>query len=113
MSILVILLLLLCGLFAVPAVLAARSENAVQAKLEKEGVLCVGTVRNYDSDDIVTVDFVPRGAVASVSAQGRGHFLKKQFPPGSQMAVLYNPSCPAVNAVVSERTDEALIVEKE
>lgn len=112
MSALVILLLLLCGLFAIPAVLAARSETAVQSKLEKEGVLCLGTVRDYDSDDIVTVDFVPRGAVSSVSAQGRGHFLKKQFPPGSQMAILYNSFCPAMNAVVSERTDEALIAAK-
>jgi len=112
MSALVILLLLLCGLFAIPGVLAARSEKTVQSRLEKEGVLCLGTVRNYDSDDIVTVDFVPRGTVASVSAQGRGHFLRKHFPPGSQMAILYNPYCPAMNAVVAERTDEALIAAK-
>lgn len=109
MSTLVTLLLLLCGLFAIPAVLAARSEKTVMSKLEKDGVLCLGTVRDYDSDGIVTVDFFPRGTVASVSAQGRGHFLKKHFPPGSQMAVLYNPFCPAMNAVVSERTDEALV----
>ena len=113
MSTLVILLLLLCGFFAIPAVLASHSEKTVQSKLAKEGVLCLGTVRNYDSDDIVTVDFVPRGSVAAVSAQGRGHFVKKQFPPGSQMAILYNPFCPAVNAVVPERTDEALVAIRE
>ena len=112
MSNLVILLLLLCGLFAIPAVLAARSEKMVQLKLEKEGVLCLGTVRDYDSDDIVTVDFVPRGTEACVSAQGGRSFLKKQFPPGSQLAVLYNPYCPALNAIASERTDEALISAK-
>lgn len=112
MSTLAILFLLLCGLFAIPAVLATRSEKSVQSQLGKDGVLCLGTVRHYDSDDIVTVDFVPSGTVASFSAQGRGHFLKKQFPPGSQMAVLYNPFCPVMNSIVSERTDEALFAAK-
>lgn len=108
MSFLAILLLLLVGLFGLIGVAAAKSGAAVQSKLEKEGTLGLGKVRDYDSDDIVTVDFVPRGNIASVSAHGRGHFLKKQFPPGSQMAVLYNPMCPAVNSVAPERTEEAL-----
>ena len=108
MFLLTILLLALAVLFLLPGVLAARSDNAVQVKLKKDGALGIGRVRDYDSDDIVTVDFVPRGALTSISAQGRGHFLKTQFPPGSQMAVLYNPLCPAINAVAPERTEEAL-----
>ncbi len=108
MSLLVILLLVLVGLFGLIGVAAAKSESAVQSKLEKEGTLGLGKVRAYDSDDIVTVDFVPRGNIAAVSTHGRGHFLKKKFPPGSQMAVLYNPLCPAMNAVAPDRTEEAL-----
>lgn len=109
MNLLTILLLALAGLFLLTGVLAAKSDNAVQMKLKKEGVLGIGKVRDYDSDDIVTVDFVPRGALTSISSQGRGHFLKKQFPPGSQMAVLYNPLCPAINTLAPERTEEAFV----
>lgn len=108
MSLLIILLLLLAALFMSVGVAAAKSDKSVQLKLEKDGVLAVGIVRDYDSDEIVRVDFVPNCALAAVSAQGKGHFLKKQFPPGSHMAVLYNPLCPAMNLIAPERTDEAL-----
>ena len=109
MNLLVLLLLLLVALFMLIGVGAAKSERAVQWQLDDKGALGVGKVRDYDSDDIVTVDFVPRGGMSSLSAQGRGHFLKKQFPPGSQMAVLYNPRCPAVNTLAPDRTEEALV----
>lgn len=108
MSLLAISLLILGALFISHAVAAAESVKSVELMLEKDGTLWVGSVRDYDSDDIVTVDFVPKGAVAAVSALGRGHFLKKHFPPGAQMAVLYNPLCPAMNSIAPERTEEAL-----
>lgn len=108
MSTLVILLLLLVSLFMLIGVGAAKSDKAVKSQLVEKGTLGVGLVRDYDSDDMVTVDFIPRGSSNSLSAHGRGHFLKKQFPPGFQMAVLYNPLCPAVNSLAPERTDEAL-----
>ena len=86
----------------------SRSERAVLRSLEGKGKLCLGTVLSYDGDGQATVEFLPADAKSAIHSLGIGPFKKSQFPPGSMVAVLYNPLCPAINSVVAARTDEAL-----
>lgn len=106
MGILVVIALAI-GLFALLVVGASKSDRATVKQLERNGRLCLGTVLSYDGDDLAEVEFIPAGGTVPIKALGLGHFLKKQFPPGSQVAVWYNPLCPSVNRVVPERTDDA------
>jgi hypothetical protein len=95
------------GLFALLAIGASRSDNATVKQLERNGRLCLGTVLSYDGDGLAEVEFMKVGGVRPIKALGLGHFHKKQFPPDSQVAVLYNPLCPPVNRVVPKRTSDA------
>jgi hypothetical protein len=95
------------ALFALLVVGASKADNATVKQLERNGRLCLGTVLSYDGDDLAEVEFIPTGAAASIKTLGLGHFHKKQFPPGSKVAVWYNPLCPSVNRVVPERTNDA------
>ena len=86
MGLLVILLLLLVSLFMLIGVGAASSDKAVKKQLEEGGTLCLGKVRDYDSDDIVTVDFVPGGALVFIDRTGAWTFFEEtisaRFPNG-------------------------------
>lgn len=95
---------LLCAIVVIGA---SKSDSVVSKTLEHTGKLCLGTVLEYDSDDIASVEFLPIGSASSLRTSGIGHFQKKYFPPGTQVAVLYNPLCPAVNRVIPQRTLEA------
>jgi len=92
--------------FAIIFLGASKSDSEVLKALEHKGKLCLGTVLDYDSDDIATVEFLPTGSATALRTSGIGHFQKKHFPPGAKVAVLYNPLCPTVNRVVPHRTRE-------
>lgn len=107
----VLVSLFAAGLFALIGIGASRAKRRTAEQLDRDGLLCLGTVVSYGGDDLASVEFIPAGSSQPIRSLGLGPFQKARFPLGAKVAVLYSANCPALNRVVPERTDELKLTE--